>query len=235
MYPNPQLKENLFAQVEGRGLARNKVVPHFLKIAQIFENGKSALTFNLKDGFKSTEKGIAPQILLGENDIFVMSGIGLMIQRVVEAGGKYYFGNSRAFSYPDPQIFLGAAVAPGIMKENECLEAAYQGHITLNTGQVERMPALSASFFRIAPETQFNATAKTEPSTPGLVCRDTTVNYYLSGKQTNRVDWTFAEGDTSVIAGPSGVKNFAWLYCAGFTIIDGAQSPELLSDWQIGA
>ena len=226
--PSRQLLNHLM-QVHGNqdSLPAQKFRPQALRFITKLENNKSSIAFDVKNAV-SIEGSKINQVLLTTNDVFVVSHLGFMIEKVRIQDGKRKFGNARALPYPDRAVFNGAPVAPSLFSEAECLEAIYNGLLSFKTGDYTRLGDFPMSYFRITPETQQSAT--TEPSLPGQVVRETVLNYYMSGTQSHKIEVAYPEAvDVSQLEGSDAeFENYLVCYAYGVLIVDGAQSPELL-------
>ncbi len=224
---NPQRQLVNHLMQSHTGVPAQKFRPQALRAFAKLENGKSSITFDIANVLKVSNLD-APSIVLGKNDVFVLSHMAFMLVKVKKDAKKSYFGNARAFSYPDRKVFDSAAVSGGVMTEAECLEAIYNGTLEFKTGNYTRLSPFPMSYFRITPETQMSA--DTEPSIPGFVSRETILNYYLSGQQTHEITVNYPKScDTSNLEGDDAdFENYVVFYGWGVNIVDGAQSPELL-------
>ena len=226
--PSRQLLNHLM-QVHGNQdtLPAQKFRPHALRMLTKLENNKSSIAFDVKNA-QSIDGSKVPQVLLTTNDVFVVSHLGFMVEKVRVKDKKRYFGNARALPYPDRAVFDGAAVAPSPFSEAECLEAIYNGTLSFKTGDYTRLGDFPMSYYRITPETQQSASS--EPSLSGQVVRETVLNYYMSGTQSHKIEVAYPEAvDVSQLEGSDAdFENYLVCYAYGVLIVDGAQSPELL-------
>ena len=226
--PSRQLLNHLMA-IHGNPdtLPAQKFRPQALRMITRLENNKSSIAFDVKNAV-NIEGSKVPQVLLSQNDVFVVSHLGFMIEKVRIQDGKRKFGNARALPYPDRAIFSGAPVAPSVFTEAECLEAIYNGLLSFKTGDYTRLGDFPMTYYRITPETQQSASS--EPSLSGQVVRETVLNYYMSGTQSHKIEVAYPEAvDVSQLEGSDAdFENYLVCYAYGVLIVDGAQSPELL-------
>lgn len=212
------------------GFNPQDVRPHTLKVYAELKKNQKGLVFVIeqtnKGGVCDTEN------LLAKSDVFYANAFGLGIHQVkLDATQKPMPGNSPLIFYPDPDLFVGAAVAGGVLPEADCLEMLYNSNLSLQTDQDIRLDKFSTNIFRIVPQTQFAGTPRNQPNYDGLATVDISTAIALFGDRVNSVKIDFPDGDYSAIEGNivnSGYKNFAVLVLEGFSIVGGANNARVV-------
>lgn len=121
--------------------AKYKVAPapHYLRAEQIITNDKSSYLFN----FKTTNDDLRTESKLDPNDLFIVTGLGMFLER--ETVGLE--GSGVLVSYPN-QIETTDAT-----KFNpKHLEAFYNGYFQITTGQTVTIEKLPSLLFRNVPD-----------------------------------------------------------------------------------
>ena len=153
----------------------------------------------------------------GQN-LFVPQAV---LQRQHDGPGPDQIGGGRHGANPVAQLVADAAVAPGVVPENQCLEAVYNGSLSFKTNTTVRLEDYPTNVFRTVPQTQNGAAAY--PS-QGLELVDLNTSFYMYGNTDNKFTLSIGDGDRAAIAGGAESKNFACLILAGFEVVEAAKS-----------
>jgi hypothetical protein len=200
------------------GLKITDVQQATLKVYALFDNTKNTLTFNLSD----SRPVLAGEVLLSQNDAFVVKEVGTHLHQVEQPNGKLLPGNTLPLSYPDKTIF-GAIQA-------RCLNAFYGGTFTIKSDSEVRLDRLPMTDFLHIPQTQASAT--TSPMQSGLptICMDNGIEF--SGKRANEVTIQLGESDYANIQNTvaNGTRNYALVTLSGFIIKNGSGSDEYIQN-----
>ena len=93
--PSRQLLNHLMSKHGNPdALPAQKFRPHALRMITRLENNKSSIAFDVKNS-QTIEGSKVNQVLLSQNDVFVVSHLGFMIEKVRVKDKKRYFGNAR--------------------------------------------------------------------------------------------------------------------------------------------
>lgn len=207
------------AWAKSKGLDPKTVRPQILKLYAPLTTTSDILRFNTDSNMSS---GVATENLLKKDSVFFCNLIGLGLHKVQEVTGVKYPHNTQILHYPDKTIFADAAVAPSVFAEWGCVEAVYNGLLTMKTAQDIRLEDHPTNIFRSAPFTQSGAAA--QPSTD-LVLVDLNVSFLMSGQKNNQFSLSLGAGsDRSSIEGGAESNNYAVLLLSGFEVVDAARA-----------
>lgn len=208
------------AWAKSKSIGMEKLRPQILKLYAPLVANSSTLVFNTSIDRSS---GIKTENLLKRDSVMFVNLFGLALHKVPIFSSKLYPHNSQLNFYPDKNIFADAAVAPGVVPENQCLEALYNGLLSFKTSQSVRLEDHPTNVFRSVPDTQNGAAAY--PSHGALNMIDLNVSFALSGQQNNQFTIDIgADADRGAIAGGAESANFAVLMLAGFEVVEAARA-----------
>ncbi len=201
-----------------KGISPDRIRPQILKLYAPLSATSDTLTFNTQidqPGILSTENR------LKRDSIMFVNLLGLGLHKVPIFASKLYPRNSQLVFYPDKNLFADAAVAPGVVPENACLEAVYNGTLTFKTNTTVRLEDYPTNVFRTVPQTQNGAAAY--PS-QGLELVDINTSFYLYGNTDNKFTLNIGDGDRGAITGGAESANYVCLILAGFEVVEAAKS-----------
>lgn len=203
-----------------KGIPMENLRPQILKLYALLTPTSDVLTFNTDVNMSS---GITTENLLKRDSLLFVNLVGLALHKVLIFAAVKYPRNTQMNFYPDKNIFADAAAAPGVVPENQCLEAVYNGLLSFKTSQSVRLEDHPCNVFRSVPDTQNAAT--TYPSHGNLNLIDLNVSFAMSGQTNNKFTINIgSDADRNGIAGGAESANYAVLLLAGFEVVEGARA-----------
>ncbi len=178
-----------------------------LRLEALLDTNKDTYTFDI---LGSTGSGDRPlERKLASSEIFMVTGIGIGIQKQHVGSPGLNQANYPVFTYPDDNYFIDSTNAGAT--EARSLENLYNGNIQLTTAQTTRQKDISTRFMRYVPVSQFvnkavsGAAAHQYPSFGGYIEEE---GFYrtngwaiLSGAETNQLVFRVGNADRANIAG----------------------------------
>lgn len=219
--------------------------------------------FSLKSGSGNNPNGESgEEVFLDGNDAFVLCGLSIAIKKVDTSFTVDRYGNYPIFTYPDPQVFVGAPANRA--KEYEALQCVWNGQLSFRTNTLQRIKAMDASKFQFTPPTQvINAVATSNVATQAYAGNGLTnprLPEYggwdwesqgfiellpakiLDGSENNQFELSLANGDILAIDGSyasdgdqdATARNYLVLRAYGVLIPDGSKAAkQFSSSWDL--
>lgn len=240
--------------------------PNFMVQTQVLRrmiplnSNRNNYQVSLKFGSGNNPYGDSGQeIFLDDNDAFAMCGVALRIQKVDTTTTPQKFGNYQPFTYPDPQVFVGAPAnrAP----EYQALMCIYNGNLSFRTNTLQRIKPMSAGKFLFVPPTQvINAIATDADTYAGNGLTNSRLAEYggwdwesqgfiellpsklLDGSENNQFELQLANGDTLALDGSyaadgdqdATTRNYLSLEVYGVLIPDGSKAAKQFGEsWEL--
>ena len=165
-------------------------------------------TFQIKQGNSSTDGPNAN--LLNDQDAFVLIASQIYVMKQDPSTSPVQYNNSQRFSYPDPQVFVGAPA--GQAEEWAALFTIWNGTMSFNTSSLQRMKPIDLYSHLYVPQAQVippltdvlsitnNTLAEFNgPANDAWVELQPTI--LLDGSQNNSFIITLGSGDITAIDG----------------------------------
>ena len=203
---------------KSKGIDPSQIRPQTLKLYAKLNASQDTYTFNTQYDQPSI---LATENRLKRDSLMFVNLMGLALHKVPIFSSVLYPQNSQLLFYPDKNVFADAAVLPGVVPENQCLEAVYNGLLSFKTNQDVRLEDYPANVFRDVPQTQNGAAAY--PS-QGLALVDLNTSFYMYGNTDNKFTLNIGSGDRNGITGGAESANYVCLLLAGFEVVNGAKS-----------
>lgn len=214
---------------ESKGISRDKIRPQILKLYARLTASQESYVFNTQF---DTPSILPTENRLKRDSMMFVNLVGLAIHKVPVFSGVSYPQNFPLVFYPDKNIFADAAAAPGVVPENQCLEALYNGKLDFRTNSIVRLEDYPTNIFRQVPDTQ-NGAAAYPSQDLGLV--DMSTSFLLNGNTDNRFTLNIGSGDRNGITGGAESINYACLLLAGFEVVEGSKSKLRIEEWEAAA
>lgn len=221
-----------------------------LRLEQQLQANQNRYTFQFKQGNNSTDGPNA--VLLNDQDAFVLVATQLYVIKYDPTDTPVPYNNSQRFTYPDPQVFVGAPA--GRAAEWQALFTIWNGTMVFNTNSLQRMKAIDLYSHLYAPQ------AQVVPSDDGTLL--TLVNPTLAqfngpandawvehqptilfdGQQNNTFEINLGSGDTLAIDGSYAAdggqdatgRNFLGLRLLGLLVANGAMAAkQFANSWNV--
>lgn len=212
------------AWAKSKGIAPERIRPQTLKLYAQLTASSDTLTFNTQYDQPSI---LATENRLKRDSVMFVNLIGIALHKVPVFSNVRYPQNSPLVFYPDKNIFADAAVLPGVVTENNCLEAVYNGLLSFKTNTTVRLEDYPTNIFRDVPLTQNGAAA--HPS-QGLPLVDINTSFYMYGNTDNKFTLNIGSGDRNGITGGAESNNFVCLLLSGFEVVEAAKSNLRIDD-----
>jgi len=172
---------------------------------------------------------------LDRNDAFFITHMALHIFKQDESTTPKQYANGQAFTYPDPNFFVGVLSS---WNEWKSLQTVYNGLLTLSTQNAERIKDFPTENFLFVPNRPYLLNS-TDPDNlpeygPTLEERgffELPEMLILNGQDNNDVKLTLGPGNTAIIDGSVNAagtavntRNVVALKLQGFSVIGGARA-----------
>lgn len=200
---------------------------------------QNSYSFTLKQG-SATSDG-PNSVLLNDQDAFVLLATRLYAMKQNPSTTPVQYNNSQRFTYPEPQVFVGAPA--GQATEYQSLWTLWNGQLSFKTGSLERIKPIDTYSHLYIPQAQVipnddNFNPLTAPSLAefngpnsqmfGYVEHQPTI--LLDGSQNNIFTVTLGSGDISGIDGSylangdqgAVTRNYIGLNLLGLLIMEGS-------------
>lgn len=199
------------------------------------------------------------EIFLDDNDAFVMCGIALRIQKVNPSTTPPQYGNFQPFTYPDPQVFVGAPAGQAV--EWSALMTIYNGNLSFRTNTLQRIKPMSCvKFLFVPPKQVINAQATVADTGVSNGQTNASLAEYggwdwesqgfiellpskiLDGSENNQFELLLANGSTTALDGSyaadgeqdAATRNYLSLEVYGVLIPDGSKAAkEFATSWDL--
>ena len=206
-----------------------KVMPSQVLMGVALTPGSSSYTLNPRKG---VDPAIPGTVLLDQNDLFAVTGIGLRLGRAAFASNAYSnHGNYPKLTFPDPNYFTNTGTAVGteliglMNLVNGTLQIGVQGDV-----QIDPIPAQSLFYNPPATYTsspvaipQFGSTPAEQgffSLTPNLILNadaDNAITIQLANGAKLNID-----GNISTATTDSGTRNILYVVLNGWKVKNGA-------------
>ena len=205
--------------------------------------------FQMKQGSFTTD-GPNP-VLLNDNDAFVLLGFFPYVMKQNPSSTPPQYNNSQRFTYPDPQVFVGAPA--GQASEWEALLAVWNGQFSFNTQSLVRIkpidlyPSLYAPAAQVVPAGATNSLANASlaqfegPNERHPAFIELQPTLLIDGSQSNVLTVTLGSGDITAIDGSYAAdgdqdavtRNYLGIVAIGLLIQEGsAASKRFATGWE---
>lgn len=221
-----------------------------LRLEQQLQANQNQYTFQFKQGNNSTDGPNA--ILLNDQDAFVLVATQLYVMKYNPSGTPVPYNNQQRFTYPEPQVFVGAPAARAT--EFQALWTIWNGSMVFNTNSLQRLKPFDLYSHLYAPQAQVvpsddgtlltlvnNTVAEFNgPANDAWVEHQPTILF--DGTQNNTFVLTLGAGDTLAIDGSYAAdggqdatgRNFLVLRLLGLLIANGAMSAkQFANNWNV--
>lgn len=220
-----------------------------LRLEQQLQANQNRYTFQYKQGNNSTDGPNA--VLLNDQDAFVLVATQLYVIKYDPSDTPVPYNNSQRFTYPDPQVFVGAPA--GRQEEWQSLFTIWNGTMVFNTNSLQRMKAIDLYSHLYVPQAQVvpiladvlsitNATLAefNGPANDAWVEHQPTILF--DGQQNNTFEINLGSGDTLAIDGSfeadgsqdATTRNYLGLRLLGLLVANGAMaSKQFASSWNV--
>jgi hypothetical protein len=219
-----------------------------LRVELPLKSNQNQYTFQIKQGNTSTDG--PNSVLLNDQDAFVLVATQIYVLKQNPTTTPVQYNNAQRFTYPDPQVFVGAPAGQAL--EYEALWAIWNGNMSFNTSSLQRMKPIDLYSHLYAPQ------AQVVPSDGGTLltitnntlaefngpANDAWVEYQptilLDGSQNNSFIVTLGSGDITAIDGSyaadgdqdAETRNYLGLRLLGLLISEGSmQAKQFEKSW----
>lgn len=215
---------------------------------------------SLKQGSGVNPNGVSgEEVYLDQNDAFAMLAASVSIKKVNPSSTPNQYGNFQLFTYPDPQVFVGAPANRAI--EYSALLNIWNGQFAFRTNTLQRIKSMDMSTFLFVPPTQvINAQAAITDVAIGNGLTNQRLAEYggwdweskgfvemapykiIDGSEQNQFEITLSQGDILAIDGSyaadgdqdAATRNYLVLRLLGILIPDGSKSAKQFGDsWAV--
>lgn len=216
--------QEIRATFKAKGVPESAIRPQILKLYAPLTATSNTLEFSTdinRPPVISTQ--ITVENRLKRDSLMFVNLVALGLHKVTVAATVKYPSNTPLIFYPDKVTFAAAAVA--VATEWGCLEAVYNGLLSIKSNTTVRLEDYPCNVFRSVPTTQSGAAAFPSQEIP---FQDLNTSFYLSGQVDNKLIITLPpDADRATIAGTATGVNYACLLLAGFEVMEGAKSVKL--------
>ena len=217
-----------------------------LRIELPLLSNQNQYTFQIKQGNSSSDGPNAN--LLNDQDAFVLVATQIYVMKQDPSTTPIQYNNSQRFTYPDPQVFVGAPA--GQAEEWAALFTIWNGTMSFNTSSLQRMKPIDLYSHLYVPQAQVippltdvlsitnNTLAEFNgPANDAWV--ETQPTILLDGSQNNSFIITLGSGDITAISGAFGAagseadtRNYLGLRLLGLMVAEGSmQAKQFDKSW----
>lgn len=219
-----------------------------LRIELPLKANQNIYPFQIKQGNTTTDGPNA--VLLNDQDAFVLVATQLYVMKQNPSTTPVQYNNSQRFSYPDPQVFVGAPA--GKAKEFAALWTIWNGQLAFNTSSLQRIKPIDLYSHLYSPQAQVipsdDGTLLTitnptlaefnGPANDAWVEHQPTI--LLDGSQNNTFLLTLGSGDITAIDGSYAAdgdqdavtRNYIGLRLLGLLVSEGSmQAKQFEKSW----
>lgn len=218
-----------------------------LRIEQALQSNQNQYIFQIKQGNSSSDGPNA--VLLNDQDAFVLVATQIYVLKQDPSTNPVQYNNAQRFTYPDPQVFVGAPAANAV--EWAALFTIWNGQLSFNTSSLQRMKPIDLYSHLYVPQAQVvppladvlsitNSTLAefNGPANDAWVEHQPTI--LLDGSQNNSFLITLGAGDTQAIDGSYAsdggrdavTRNYLGLRLLGLLVSEGAmQAKQFEKSW----
>lgn len=219
-----------------------------LRVELPLQSNQNQYNFQIKQGNSSTDG--PNSVLLNDQDAFVLVATQLYVMKQNPSSTPVQYNNSQRFTYPDPQVFVGAPA--GLAEEWAALLTIWNGQMAFNTSSLQRMKPIDLYSHLYVPQAQVvpaddgtlltitnNTLAEFNgPANDAWVELQPTI--LLDGSQNNSFLITLGAGDIQAIDGSYAAdgdrdavtRNYLGLRLLGLLISEGSmQAKQFESSW----
>lgn len=204
-------------------------------------------SFQIKQGNNSSDG--PNSVLLNDQDAFVLVATQIYVMKQNPSTTPVQYNNAQRFSYPDPQVFVGAPA--GFAEEWAALLTVWNGQLSFNTSSLQRMKPIDLYSHLYVPQAQVvpplatvlsitnNTLAEFNgPANDAWVEHQPTILF--DGSQNNTFVLQLGAGDTTAIDGSyqadgshdEVTRNYLGLRLLGILISNGAmQAKQFAQAW----
>lgn len=221
-----------------------------LRLEQQLQANQNRYTFQYKQGNNSTDGPNA--VLLNDQDAFVLVATQLYVIKYDPSDTPVPYNNSQRFTYPDPQVFVGAPANRA--EEWQALFTIWNGTMVFNTNSLQRMKAIDLYSHLYVPQAQVvpsddgtlltlvnNTLAEFNgPANDAWVEHQPTILF--DGQQNNTFEINLGSGDTLAIDGSytsagaqtATTRNYLGLRLLGLLVANGAMAAkQFANSWNV--
>ena len=218
-----------------------------LRIEQPLQSNQNQYQFQIKQG-NSTSDG-PNSVLLNDQDAFVLVATQIYVIKQDPTTTPVQYNNAQRFTYPDPQVFVGAPAANAV--EWAALFTIWNGQLSFNTSSLQRMKPIDLYSHLYVPQAQVvppladvlsitNSTLAefNGPANDAWVEHQPTI--LLDGSQQNSFLIILGAGDTQAIDGSyvagggrtADTRNYLGIRLLGLLVAEGAmQAKQFEKSW----
>ena len=218
-----------------------------LRIEQPLQSNQNQYQFQIKQG-NSTSDG-PNSVLLNDQDAFVLVATQIYVIKQDPTTTPVQYNNAQRFTYPDPQVFVGAPAANAV--EWAALFTIWNGQLSFNTSSLQRMKPIDLYSHLYVPQAQVvppladvlsitNSTLAefNGPANDAWVEHQPTI--LLDGSQQNSFLIILGAGDTQAIDGSyvagggrtADTRNYLGIRLLGLLVSEGAmQAKQFEKSW----
>lgn len=218
-----------------------------LRIELPLQSNQNQYNFQIKQGNSSTDG--PNSVLLNDQDAFVLVATQLYVMKQNPETTPIQYNNAQRFTYPDPQVFVGAPA--GLAEEWAALFTIWNGQMAFNTSSLQRMKPIDLYSHLYVPRAQVipplaDVLSNTNdtlaefngPANDAWVELQPTI--LLDGSQNNSFIITLGAGDIQAIDGSyvagggrtAETRNYLGLRLLGLTISEGSmQAKQFDKSW----
>ena len=218
-----------------------------LRIEQPLQTNQNQYQFQIKQGNSSSDGPNA--VLLNDQDAFVLVATQIYVMKQDPTTTPVQYNNAQRFTYPDPQVFVGAPASNAV--EWAALFTIWNGQLSFNTSSLQRMKPIDLYSHLYVPQAQVvppladvlsitNSTLAefNGPANDAWVEHQPTI--LLDGSQQNSFLITLGAGDTQAIDGSyvagggrtADTRNYLGIRLLGLLVAEGAmQAKQFEKSW----
>jgi hypothetical protein len=218
-----------------------------LRIEQPLQTNQNQYQFQIKQGNSSSDGPNA--VLLNDQDAFVLVATQIYVMKQDPTTTPVQYNNAQRFTYPDPQVFVGAPASNAV--EWAALFTIWNGQLSFNTSSLQRMKPIDLYSHLYVPQAQVvpplddvlsitNSTLAefNGPANDAWVEHQPTI--LLDGSQQNSFLITLGAGDTQAIDGSyvadggrtADTRNYLGIRLLGLLVSEGAmQAKQFEKSW----
>jgi hypothetical protein len=179
----------------------------YIRLEKILTQSSTSENFTLGEGRSNGNKRPLENFLSqSDNFVPVYMRVGIQKEFYTELGNN---GNEPVYSYPDLQVFSGAAVSPAL-SEAQALEGIWSGNLGLKSNTYEVVNKMSLERFRRVPQTQTGSDSNVTTGVKALQASSGEIFEgfvklpivpIFEGKKRNEFNFTFAQGSDATNIG----------------------------------
>ena len=185
----------------------------YIRLEKVLTQSSTSENFTLGEGRSNGNKRPLENFLSqSDNFVPVYMRIGLQKEFFTENGNN---GNEPLYSYPDLQVFSGAAASPAL-SEAQALEGIYSGNLSLKSNTYEVVNKMSLERFRRVPITQTGSDANVTSAIATLQASSGDIFEgfvklpivpIFEGKKRNEFNFSYAQGADATNIGYTDVES----------------------------